>query len=172
MRRHSVKLPHMIEFIKYKDEIVAITAAVGAILGVVNLVKSVSDNKVRIDVTCEADYGDTFIITVVNKSKFDVTVADVGMVNDSGSLDSISIMSEMIRDTHLPARIQSHGYYPFEAPIRLEFAYRLGCFKAFARTATGKMIYGPDPRPWYKRMAMKVKVRYGHLVCGNSFRKI
>lgn len=162
----------MIELIKYKDEIVAITAAVGAILGVVNLVRSVRDNKVRIHVSYEADYGDTFIITVVNKSKFDVTIADVGMLNDVGSFDSISIMSPEPFNTNLPQRIQSHGYYPFEAPIRLDLAYRVGCFSAYARTATGTVIYSVDSRPWYRRMAMKLNARYGHLIRTNPFREI
>jgi len=162
----------MIDVINYNDEIVALTAAVGAILGVINLVRSIRDNRLKIEVTHEADYGDIFIITVVNKSKFDVTIADVGMLNDMGSLDSISIMSPEPFNTDLPQRIQSQGYHPFVAPVRLEYCYRVGGFRSYARTATGKVIYGPDPRTWGTRWVTKLKVRYGYLLPGNPFRDI
>lgn len=145
---------------EYKDIIVAIAAFVGMALGIVNLWRSIHESQVRVSVILEASMDDGEpVIKVVNHSRFDLSISDVGLITDAGQLEQIRFLNDFAGSDKLPKRIESMSETIFDVQVGWRVLEKRGMFQPFAHTSTGKLIAGNDARPFLKRWRQRVKAK-------------
>lgn len=144
---------------EYKDIVVALAAFIGMLLGGVNLWRSVHENRVRLSVFLETsmDNGEP-VILVVNHSRFDLSISDVGLITDSGQLEQICYLNDDMSAVKLPRRLESMSEALFDIQVGWRVLEKKGMFRPFAYTSTDKLITGNDPRPFFKRWSQRLKV--------------
>ena len=131
---------------QHKEILVAIAAVSGMVLGIINLFRSVSENRFKIKVYFDNDpIHDTLVIAVLNESKFDITLSEVGTLTSEGKylIPNLNISDNT---EVLPYRLISRSRRLFRLESIQVVRHTLGC-RAYAKTAGGKEFTSAHSHP-------------------------
>jgi len=125
-----------------KDTLVAVAAAIGAVLGVINLVRNYLADAERLRLAVWSGETDGHPrIEVVNVSQFPVTVMTIAHVYPEGQVADVVLETIRGDPDALPARIEARGSRTFSVSRRETIAAQVHKPKyTFARTALGSVV--------------------------------
>jgi hypothetical protein len=136
--------------ISWKDIITIGAASVGAVLGVMNTINAMSQQRMRVRVTpafitTPQSEPLGFSIEVINLSAFPVTVAEVGFT--VGGNRRVPVQSpRFLNGETFPCRLQPReAVSAMFGPTNFPIMRGLTISDAYARTACGRTIYGNSP---------------------------
>lgn len=130
----------------WKTILLAVTASIGAVLGIINTLHNLSLKRVRIKVrpafSITVPNGDYFFsIEVINLSAFPMTVAEVGFTGNGGQYP---IMNQLpFNPVALPKRLDPRESISILFDPSGLLGKEIG--KAYVRTSCGEVIKGTSP---------------------------
>jgi hypothetical protein len=127
-------------------------AIVGAVLGIINTWRSIDRDRMKLRVSMSLSYPTgAFIdwetrphlsIEVINQSPFELTIAQVGILQDGGS--EFALFNPLITDgTRLPRRMVPRSSFTAHVPLLGSMSFLRIVKRTYARTDAGETVYSP-----------------------------
>jgi hypothetical protein len=142
-----------------KEIIVSTCAIVGAILGVLNLMRSYLTDSERATLAIyEGDERDAVHpgLVVVNRSPFPITIIELGVVLPDGQIGDVGLRHGYIEINALPRRIEARHSHAFIVDLRGTIARQVHKPEyTFARTALGLIVTDEGRLQRWRRLALE-----------------
>jgi hypothetical protein len=141
-----------------REEVIAVCAIVGALLGVFNLIRSYLNDSERLSVAVWSGDDDKYpSVEVVNRSPFPVTIVELARVSTEGQVGKVILDYKYPQE--LPQRIEARDALVFHVDLRETLTQQLSkILYTYARTALGSTFTTESVlERWWRRLREAVK---------------